>query len=344
MIGMAAARRLSWALALGVSLGGCGDDPVRTPPPPAESGGLRVTWKVVGPDGTELACAAVGFSGFSVRTGGEPTRIPCGEAQFLERTGLVPGRYPLVISPEVFQGTIAEAYTYRANVQVEDQKITEHTAEILVDPSSLNIGTISLRWRIDGRMPSFGCDALGAETFRIRADDTSIEPFELNLPCEQGTNNLTMRRKGTYSLIGSLRDADGRVVRNQVRSAVITVLEGQTTMADFNFTENATVTGSLEARWTVTGSAAAEGCPGLNGERVELTVLTGELANLTAIATTSIACDRGVARLDRLPVGEDYRVRLDLFNGFDAIVADAFVTPIEIRDTRTTTVAVDLSP
>ena len=245
---MAAMRRLSWALALGASLGGCSDDPVRTPPPPAQSGGLRVTWKLVGPDRSELSCAAVGFSGFAVRTGGEPTRIPCGEAQFLEQTGLTPGRYPVVISPEVFQGTIAEAYTYRTNVQVEDQKITEHIAEILVDPSSLNVGIISLRWRIDGRMPALACGTLGAETFRLRADDTSIEPFERNFPCGLGTDNLTMQKKGTYSLIGTLRDADGRVVRNQIRSVVITVLEDQTTMADFNFSENATVTRSLEVR------------------------------------------------------------------------------------------------
>lgn len=332
------------SLGAALTLLACGDEPVRVPPPPAGAGGMKVSWVLLNPGGTEISCTEAGFSSFTVRIGGEPVRTTCGEPQSFEASGLVPGRYPLVIAPEVFVGTTAADYVYRANIQVEDQKVTEHTAQITVDPSQLNVGTLAIRWRIDGRMPNLACGNLGAETFRLTADDTSIEPFSVDLPCAQGTTTLEMKTKGSYSLTGSLRDSAGRVVKNQIRSAVVAVLEGQTTQANFEFTESATVSGSVEARWTITSSAAAEGCPAVGGETVEFTVLKGDVGNPIAVATGTTACAQGVLRLDRVPVGEGLRARLDLLNGFGVIIADAFRMDLRVEDTRTTTIAVDFTP
>jgi hypothetical protein len=330
------------ALLICVSAIACGEDPPQDTPPPAAAGSLEVTWKLVNPAGDELDCADLGFIAFQIRIGADPIRVICGDQQILERDRLTPGRYPLVIVPEIFQGQTADQYAYRTNLDVKDMEKTVHVATITIDPTALESGNLDIRWRIEGMAPASGCAAIGADLLHVETDEGSIEDFEIDLPCALGLHRLEQKRRGGYTLLVSLRDQAGSVINSLIRRVEVSVVAGETATADINFEMGSTTLGSLETTWTISSSVASVGCPEVAADYVEVTVLTEDPNMLfIPVVTATAGCTRGTLGIERIPVANFYRVRYDLIDIFGTVIRQVIQEPVAFLSARTTTTAVD---
>jgi hypothetical protein len=305
-----------------------------------------VRWALRDPAGAPLSCAALGIEEAFVAVGGVPKLVPCGDAEEARFDNLVPGRFPVVIQLRALRITLAEHVT---NVVVGSGAPTEHLHTFDLDPDAAQQGNLRFEWTLQGMPAASACELLGARSVRVRSLEGSIRPIDAMAPCADGLLVLERAQRGRYSLLVSL--LDGAQATLESLSAVgVQVDRQETTRVRLDFLA-ATEPARLEARWTVTGSAAVDACAPAGGVDVELELLRqGSPNGPIARTSTRGPCREGLLALDPVTVapggGETYRTWavLRLFDFNQVELASTLIEPVRLAPSRTTTIAGDLSP
>ncbi|MBI4821262.1 MAG: hypothetical protein HY791_33690 [Deltaproteobacteria bacterium] len=331
-------RRRLGALPVIMGLGlSCGGDQTVDPPSDVPTGALSVAWTVVDPTGSLIDCREAGFGSVEVAIGGEPRVVGCDESpQRFER--LLPERYPVFARLQI-EGV--EVLEERTNATVESGKETQVQLRFEFAGVASGLGSIRVRWVIEGDSPSRGCDLIGAQTMSLTSGPASRASFDASAPCVDGEAEVTELPPGVYEVIARLFDDRGSVVATNSIPTVVVEAEARAEPPTLDLFSPTFEGGSLLATWTANGTTAAAGCVALGGRSVRARVVQ------RLDTATSTSCATGRLLLPRLRPAGDLSVSLLVLGPVDPItliepvVTSTIVEHLQIEVGRTTTVSVD---
>lgn len=332
---------------LGVLLGalaGCsGDEPMRVPPPPAGAGGLVVRWTIEDAEGEPLECADLQVVQMSVAIGGTPVLVACGDTQSVSFDGIIPGRLPLVI--RLLNTVGIEVASHITNVEIVDQQTLEYEHTFVIDEVKFDSGTLDVNWTIDQRVAAQACSAVGAEQVRFASRAGSIAEIDMTVPCEDGRLIIRDARRGAYSFILWLVDADGNMLEPPETVTGIGVNAGDTTRISVSFNTMPREASRVLTTWTVTGTTASTTtCEDAGGVDVVVNLENRPQigGDFTIIDTATATCDAGALRLMG-PGARDYRIAARLYDTFGTPIDTVIVDDLDLR-AGSATVAIEFLP
>lgn len=336
------------ALAAGLGCGDSGEPFV--PPPPAELGSLVVRWAFVDGAGDEVDCADLRITAVRVEVGQGPVDVACGDGTEARFTELLPGRFPVVLTPLALDGARRLDLEHVGNVVVTAGAPVEYTHAFELASTSFGEGRIEVRWFIDGQAPDRGCPLNGATDVRLELTQGPGADRLLDAACLDGRVALEDVRQGNYRLQLDLLDDQGLRIGFPAVEQSLLVTQNETTDVPLNVVTSLPGRGELLATWTVEGVAPPDGCSGLpEANEVEVAVRTDD-GMATTVGTATAACAADGVFIDELPVGRTdggagLRVSFLLLDTtFGRTILDSqVVRDVVLQPSRTGTVSADFA-
>ena len=343
-VGMQMWRHAGAAVLL-FGLGACSGE--QGPPdlgPAMTTGSIQVSWDQINAEGDAVDCADLGVLDAFVALGGEPRILMCGDEQSVTFEGLLPQRYPVVIRLRGLAERTIPGGEQLDNVVAVGGETVEYNHTFEFGDNAGDLGAIRTSWTVEGQTPDRGCPIVGGHTVRVVSQPESIEPFEFDVPCADGERMQSNLRTGNYVIRYFLEDRDGNDLA--VRQATTRVLRGATAEAGVDFLVQDRPPAAMYTSWTVTGSAAAEGCR--EDWTVRLRIAEDTQQNFT-ITTATAACDAGTYRFDELvaprnPEFDRYQLSVFLDDPLRGQIDRQVQEDLQLFPSETTSVAVDLEP
>lgn len=209
----------SLCLAL-LALAACGDssDDGADRPAPFPAGSIRVNWTLTDLDGAPLSCddaritdVIVLVAGLEANVGLDggapaPTPIDC-ELGIAIFDDVPEGRYPVRVRL-MRSDMIVDETAQNVDVTGDEEAVADFTFELDRTQTGAR-GGLNVRWTIDGRPASEACADYAATTVNVATDVSSIDQFDVNAACTDGSVIVDNLLAGRYSLRLRLLDSTG---------------------------------------------------------------------------------------------------------------------------------------
>jgi hypothetical protein len=329
-------------LALAAGVGGvrCGGASTHAGPDagPAATGALRVGWRLVDAVTTAtLSCDTLGIEQAEVAIGGAPRDMDCTKTSTLV-TGLLPGRYPVVVSMLIGDVSVGES---DGNAIIVGGVQSTYTATISFNRANIEQSTLRMSWLVNGEPASTGCAALNGASVHILTQEGSRDSFDITVPCTDGAAAVMMLDPGTYALIYDLYDPNGVHIATATLDAVSLQSGEDTDAPEINFENVVVHAGAILGKWTVNGAAASTtACARACATEVVFKTVNGPM---TITSSVVAACEAGQAKLTGL-LPASYSVRFDLFDPrVGGTLNGTTAHSLVVMPRSTTTVAGDLT-
>lgn len=324
---------------------GCGGED--EPPdfgPPVETGSVVVSWSLFNSAGEPITCASIGSVETYVSLGGTPKILPCGDEQRVEFTGLSVQRYPLVIRLRGLAETTLAAGERIDNVTVVGGQSVDYAHEFHFEAGNDNQGAVRIGWLVDNRMASIGCGTAGAMTVHGETTGAAVAAFEFDAPCTDGEWTQSNLRPGNYEVRMNLVDSAGATLA--ARSTAFRITRAARAEAAVSFSSSNRVPAAMRVQWTVTSSGAAQPCEEDWSLRL---LIQQDVMNPIETASATVACDAGSYLFEGLPAPANpavdrFTLTTTLIDELRGPLDRIFIDDLPLRQSETTTVAVDLTP
>lgn len=317
------------------------------PGPAAPVGSALISWSFASASGDAVSCSAAGVGSVRVQLGGEPRTIVCGDTMSTRFEDLLPGRFPVVIERLSTSGAVVE--THLNNIQVAGLEETTYTHVFSISNiGGSGVGTLEIRWFIDGDVPARGCAATGGVSIRAVILDGPADVPPFTAPCTEGSRTLEGIRQGNYRVQVTLLDLSEQPVGFPALENGVFVTQNMTETVSLDIVTQLPVAGQLLARWTLSSTGTEARCAGPPECTVEVSVRTDVSQSVST--TASAAVSRGAVFFEDLPVGRSpegaglratYRL---IERALGSQVLDTeIVRDIVLQPSRTGTVTVELA-
>ncbi|MCK6544847.1 hypothetical protein L6R52_03195 [Myxococcota bacterium] len=309
----------------------CGEDGEPfVPPPPAEIGSARVTWRIESTAGAPIACSELGIETTMVLFGGKQVIVPCGQPEEAVFENLLPDRYSVIVQLRRVGSGFFDEQVANVVVVADQQATAEFVFEY--DRTSGTGGGLSLAWTIDGEDPVDACSAVGGARVRVTSRPGSREDFRAEVPCTDGSVVVEDLPAGTYGVLFQLLDADDAIVATASLVSV-EVFSGEISVPlPVSFTTGVVQRATFFAAWTVNSTTAAAGCVAADAETMIIKAFPDNVIVPTLTAT--VACTAGqVTVSDVVPGPRRHRITFQLFRGLTSTPPlPVIVTSTTVRD------------